>query len=77
MRKRSFRNENAQLLLTLLDTIDVITGKTAIDDGHLLLQQDEALWDALCWSNNWYQVGKRSGRPRRNNPKGALTSRMG
>jgi len=56
---KKYKETNAQILLVLLDSIDVITGKTVMDDKHLLLQDDRAIWEALCDGENWAAVGER------------------
>ncbi|MDO4337639.1 MAG: hypothetical protein Q4C91_06060 [Eubacteriales bacterium] len=54
---RDFKDATAQTLLVLLDSIDVIFGKKAIDDDHLLLSEDEQLWEALSRWRCWKEVG--------------------
>ena len=56
---KEYKNENAQALLILLESINVILGNTEITDDHLLLNGDGDLWYALGSSKNWYEVGKK------------------
>lgn len=54
----AFRYSKAQTILIMLDTMDVITGRTVIDDHHLLLQDDNCLWRTLgdVSRDEWDQV---------------------
>lgn len=53
---RYCRGSNAQVLLLLLDSIDVITGRTKITDDHLFMQEDDRMWRALGFSHRWEDV---------------------
>ncbi|WP_185752390.1 hypothetical protein [Butyrivibrio sp. AE2032] len=54
---KKFRESNAQELLVLLESLDVILGKATIEDDSILLSGDGELWRALGNSKNWYEVG--------------------
>ncbi|MDY6305938.1 MAG: hypothetical protein SPL94_08265 [Oribacterium sp.] len=55
-RLETFHYFNAQSLLILLDSIDVISGRTEIIDDHLFLTEDEPMWRALGSSYSWDDV---------------------
>lgn len=46
-----------QIAICRVDSVDVIFGKKAIDDNHLLLSEDEQLWEALSRGRCWKEVG--------------------
>ncbi len=54
--QRTFNFSDAELILLMVDSMDVITGKTALTDDHLLMQDNGPLWSALGESRNWDQV---------------------
>ncbi len=57
----TFKGHNAQELLILLETLDVLLGNNTISDDHILLTDDADFWRKLSDSKNWYQVGKKLG----------------
>ena len=54
----AFRYERAQTILLLLDTMDIITGKTDFTDEHFLLQENGCLWHALGIASSWEMAEK-------------------
>ena len=40
----------------LLDTMDVITGKTVLGNDHLFLQENGNIWRALGQASSWVQA---------------------
>ena len=55
---KEFRNANAQELLILLETLDVLLGSSERADGCLLLNGDASLWYALGSARNRYKLGQ-------------------
>ena len=55
---KAFQYTRAQTVLLLLDTMDVITGKTVLDTDHLLLQENGNIWWALGQASSWKQAEK-------------------
>ena len=55
---KEFRNANAQELLILLETLDVLLGNSELIDGGLLLNGDASLWHDLGSARNWYKLGQ-------------------
>ena len=53
---KAFQYTRAQTVLLLLDTMDVITGKTVLDNNHLLLQENGYIWRALGQASSWVQA---------------------
>ena len=53
---KAFQYSRAQTILLLLDTMDVITGKTALTDEHLFLQESGTIWGALGQASSWEQA---------------------
>ena len=53
---RAFKHSDAQELLVLLETLDVLLGNASLDDGHLLLNCDGDMWHALGSARNWFEV---------------------
>ncbi len=53
---KAFQYTRAQTVLLLLDTMDVITGKTVLDNNHLLLQENGYIWRALGQASSWTQA---------------------
>ena len=56
---RMYKSGNAQELLILLESLDVILGNNIISDDHLLLNGDAKLWHDLGASKNWFEVGEK------------------
>ena len=56
--RKAFQYSRAQGILLLLDTMDVITGRTSLDDDHFFLQENESLWRALGQAACWQEVEK-------------------
>ena len=56
--QEKFMCENAQVIMILLETIDVITGNTPLDRNNLLLRGEGRLWRALRHGNSWIEVAK-------------------
>lgn len=54
-----FKASNAQELIILLESLDVIVGNSAINDDNILLNCDSKMWCALGESKNWHDVGVR------------------
>ncbi len=54
--KRGIRRFQRQTVLILLDTMDVITGKTVLDNDHLFLQENGNIWRALGQASSWVQA---------------------
>ena len=54
-----YKESNAQELLILVETLDILLGNGGSREDNLLLNGDEALWHALGSAKNWYQVEKR------------------
>ncbi|MCR5603803.1 MAG: hypothetical protein K6G27_08895 [Lachnospiraceae bacterium] len=54
----AFKRENAQALLILLESLNVIMGNEEIGDDHLLLNGDGGLWHSLGNAKNWYEVDR-------------------
>ncbi len=52
-----YRESNAQELLVLLESLNVILGNAAVGDDSILLSGNGELWDALGQANSWYKVG--------------------
>ena len=52
----AFKRSDAQELLVLLETLDVLLGNASLDDGHLLLNCDGDMWHALGRARNWFDV---------------------
>ena len=55
---KEFKKENAQALLILLESLNVILGNEVITDDHLLLNGDGDFWMKLGQSKNWFEVGE-------------------
>ena len=53
---KAFQYTRAQTVLILLDTMDVITGKTVLDNDHLFLQENGNIWRALGQASSWVQA---------------------
>jgi hypothetical protein len=53
---KAFQYTRAQTVLLLLDNMDVITGKTVLDNNHLLLQENGYIWRALGQASSWTQA---------------------
>ena len=51
--EESFEYFNAQTILILLDTADVLTDRTEISDDHIFLTEDSRMWRALGSSHSW------------------------
>ena len=56
--RKAFQYSRVQSILLLLDTMDILTGKTRLDDDHLFLQENESLWRALGQAACWEEVEK-------------------
>lgn len=56
--QKAFQYSRVQSILLLLDTMDVLTGKTRLDDDHFFLQENERLWRALGQASCWEEVEK-------------------
>ena len=54
----ALRYERAQTILLLLDTMDLLTGKTVFTDDHFLLQENGCLWHALGMASSWEKAEK-------------------
>ena len=54
-----FKTGAAQILLVLLESIRSIIEDTEMSRNNLLLSDDNELWDNLCNSRNWADVGDR------------------
>ena len=52
----TFQYSKAQEILLLLDTMDVLTGRTLLNDDHCFLQENEQFWLALGKATRWEQV---------------------
>ena len=52
---KDFKRCSAQMLVILMDTLDVLLGRTEIGDDSLLLNDDGKIWgelaDAKCWGD--------------------------
>lgn len=57
-----FKVSNAQELIILLESLDVIVGNKTIHDESILLNGDGSMWRALGESKNWHDVGVRTKR---------------
>jgi hypothetical protein len=57
-----FKASNAQELIVLLESLDVIVGNKVIQDESILLNGDDSMWRALGESKNWHDVGVRTKR---------------
>ena len=53
---KAFQYTRAQTVLILLDTMDVITGKTVLDNDHLFLQENGNIWRTLGQASSWVQA---------------------
>ena len=53
-----FGEKRAQTILLLLDTMDLLTGKTVFTDDHFLLQENGCLWHALGMASSWEKAEK-------------------
>ena len=53
---KEFMHSNAQELLILLETLDVLLGNAELTDDCLLLNGDGSLWYALGSARNWHAV---------------------
>ena len=56
---KAFQYTRAQTVLLLLDTMDVITGKTVLDNNHLFLQENGYIWRALGQASSWTQAERK------------------
>ena len=56
---KAFQYTRAQTVLILLDTMDVITGKTVLDNNHLFLQENGYIWRALGQASSWTQAERK------------------
>ncbi len=54
---KNYRESNAQELIVLLESMNIILGNSTLDDDNILLNGDGKMWCALGESKNWYQVG--------------------
>lgn len=54
---KEFKRNDAQELLVLLETLDVILGNATLTDDCLLLSNDGSLWGDLGCAKNWHAVG--------------------
>lgn len=54
-----FRRSDAQQLLLLLETLDVILGNASLADDCLLLGDNGRQWHALAHARNWHEAGER------------------
>lgn len=52
-----YKSSNAQELIILLESLNVILGNDKVDDSSILLNGDSDLWHILGNSRNWYEVG--------------------
>lgn len=52
-----YKPANAQELLILLETLNVMVGGCELTDDHLLLNGNQKLWYALGQAKNWFEVG--------------------
>ena len=58
----TFKKTNAQELIILLESLDVMLGNSTIHDESILLNSDGSMWCALGESKNWHDVGVQMGR---------------
>lgn len=56
-----YAKDDAQLLVVLLESMAVITGRTEIDDNNFLLSED-SLWGTLCECRCWAELEDRINR---------------
>lgn len=56
---KEFRGIEAQQLLILLESINVILGNDVVGDDCFLTSDDDRLMSNLGWAKNWYEVGRR------------------
>lgn len=56
---REYRGSNAQEMIIMLESLNIILGNETLDDNNILLSGDGELWCALGESKNWYQAGVR------------------
>ncbi len=54
---KKYRESNAQELIIILESMNVILGNAAIDNDNILLSGDGSTWCVLGESKNWYEVG--------------------
>ena len=54
---KELKKSNAQELIIMLESLNVILGNNVIDDDNILLSSDASLWTALGESKNWHEVG--------------------
>ena len=59
---QEYKRSNAQELLILIETLNVLLENSSITDDHPLLNGDDDLWCALGESKNWHQVGQKLAR---------------
>ena len=54
----AFKHSNAQELLILLESLNIILGNEEIDDENILLNGDSFFWQQLGSSKNWHEVSE-------------------
>lgn len=59
LESKQYRESNAQELIIMLESFNIILGNANLDDDNILLSGDGNMWCILGESKNWYQVGQK------------------